>query len=136
MTVVRYAPIDDLLRTIMAKSVAHPQSEQVKVLPVEIRENESAYLIFADVPGVNRDDIQVDINGTHVSIAVERQSLGTQHESENLLFSERSFGKASRSFELKQEVDQSLASAKYNNGVLELTLPKKVVIQATRLAVE
>lgn len=136
MTVVRYAPIDDLLRTIMAKSIAQPQSEQVKVLPVEIRENESAYLIFADIAGVTKEDIQVDIYGAQVSITVERKNLNTQPENEHLLFSERSFGKLARSFELKQEVDQTIASAKYVNGVLELTLPKKVVIQATRLAVE
>lgn len=136
MTVVRYAPIDDLLRTIMAKSIAQPQSEQVKVLPVEIRENESAYLIFADIPGVTNEDIQVDIKGAQVSIAVERKNLNTHPENEHLLFSERSFGKQARSLELKQEVDQNIASAKYVNGVLELTLPKKVVIQATRLAVE
>lgn len=134
MAVVRYTPLDDFLRSVMVKPLTDTK-DQAFSLAIDVRENEHAYLVSADIPGAKKEDIQVNINGAHVSISVERKNEKPDNENEKILRSERSFGKVSRAFEMEHEVDESQASAKYAEGVLELVLPKKIVCAATRLTI-
>lgn len=134
MAVVRYTPLDDFLRSVMVKPLTETK-DQALSLAIDVRENEDAYLVSADIPGTRKEDIQVNINGAHVSISVERKNEKSVNEHEKILRSERSFGKVSRAFEMEHEIDESQASAKYAEGVLELVLPKKIVCAATRLTI-
>jgi len=134
MAVVRYTPLDDFLRSVMVKPLTETK-DQALSLAIDVRENEHAYLVSADIPGARKEDIQVNINGAHVSISVERKNEKSVNGQEKILRSERSFGKVSRAFEMEHEIDESQASAKYAEGVLELVLPKKIVCAATRLTI-
>jgi HSP20 family protein len=81
--------------------------------------------VQAEVPGVAKDDIQVSVDGSIVTVRAEVKQEDTQSKDDKLLRSERYFGSVSRAFQLPQDVDESQAKAKYDNGVLTLTLPKK-----------
>ena len=135
MTVVRYTPLDNFLRSVMVNPLSEVRDQAVS-LAVDVRENEHAYLITADIPGAKKEDIQVNINGAQVTITVERKNERSVNEGETILRSERSFGKVTRAFEMAQEIDESQSNAKYTDGVLELVLPKKRVTSATRLTIE
>lgn len=129
-------PLNDLLRGFFVRPVEFGEKTEAPALKVDVKERESAYAIHAEVPGVKKEDIHVSIDGAVVSISAERREEKEVKEGEQVLRSERYFGKISRSFQLPQEVDEAQASAKYNDGVLELVLPKKVAAQAKRLSIQ
>lgn len=99
-----------------------PDPVQIKI---DVKENEQAYTVHAEVPGVAKEDIHVSLDGATVSLSAEVKQHDAQTQDDKLLRSERYFGAIARSFQLPQEIDQSQARAKYDNGVLTLTLPKK-----------
>jgi HSP20 family protein len=106
------------------------------LIRMDVREAETAYAVHADIPGVNKDDIHVSIDGNTVSISAEVKKSAEQKEGEKVLRRERHVGRVSRSFALEHEVDEAGASARYQDGVLELVLPKKTAAAARRLAVQ
>jgi HSP20 family protein len=88
------------------------------------------------MPGIRKEDIHVSIDGPVVSITAERKQEKDVKEGERVLRIERYFGKISRSFQLGQDIDDNAASAKFTDGVLELTLPKKAATQSKRLTID
>ena len=88
------------------------------------------------MPGVKKEDIHVVVDGNQVSISAEVKQEKEVKEGERVLRSERYFGKVTRSFQLGQEIDDAKAAAKFNDGVLELTLPKREASPNKRLTVE
>ena len=88
------------------------------------------------MPGVPKEDIQVSIDGNVVSLRAEVRQHDQKTEGEKVLRSERYFGSVARSFQLPVDVDAAQAKAKYDNGVLTLTLPKKQGGNAQRLSIE
>ncbi|WP_382153540.1 Hsp20/alpha crystallin family protein [Hydrogenophaga sp. ANAO-22] len=103
---------------------------------VDVKETPEAYTLQAEVPGVSKDDIHVNVDGKLVTLRAEIKQQDSQTEGGKLLRSERYYGAVSRSFQLPVDVDNSAAKAKYENGVLQLTLPKKTAAAAQRLAIE
>lgn len=101
-----------------------------------MKENDKTYQVQAELPGVNKEGIHVDIDGAVVAISAERKQEKEVKEDSRVLRMERYFGKVSRSFQLAQEIDESHAVARYNNGVLELTLSKKAAVQAQRITIQ
>ena len=91
---------------------------------MDVSETDQGYTVKADIPGVKKEDIKVNIEGNQVSISAQTQRESEQ-KSENMLCTERSWGQYYRSFSLPQAVDDTAAKAEYRDGVLELTLPKK-----------
>lgn len=112
---------------------ALPQPTQIKV---DVKESDQGYSVQAEIPGVAKDDIQVLIDGNVVTLGAEVKQSDTQTSDEKVLRSERYFGSVSRSFQLPADIDQDTAKAKYDNGVLTLTLPKKKTGASQRLAIE
>ena len=102
---------------------------------MDVKEDEKSYQVHAEIPGVKKDDIYVTIEGNQVSISAEVKQEKDVKEGEKLLRSERYYGKVARSFAVGNDIDESAAQAKYDNGVLELTLPKKVVAPTKRLTI-
>lgn len=92
---------------------------------VDVKESPKEYTVKADIPGVKKEDIKVEIDGPMVSISAEVKRESEQKEGEKVLRSERYYGAVSRSFSLANEIDEKAAAAKYDNGVLTLTLPKR-----------
>jgi HSP20 family protein len=91
---------------------------------MDVTETEQAYLVKAEIPGIKKEDIKVNVDGNQVSISAQTQQESEQ-QGENMLVSERSWGQYYRSFTLPQPVDDSQAKAEYHDGILELSLPKK-----------
>jgi HSP20 family protein len=97
-------------------------------------ETDQAYLVRADLPGVTKEDISVEVDGDVVNIQATLKRELT--EGERVLRSERAAGQYARSFKLNQEIDETLVLAKYENGVLELTLPKKVSAGSRKISIQ
>lgn len=128
---------DDLFRGFLVRPVVSEGAQLPQRLKVEVSEEDRHYKVLADIPGVKKEDIHVDINGDQVSISAEvKQEKEAKENGGRVLHSERYYGKLSRSFRLGQEIDQAGAQAKYSDGVLELTLPKKQVESARRLSIQ
>ena len=112
---------------------ALPAASQIRV---DVKENEKEYSVHAEIPGVNKEDIQVSVEGNIVTLRAEIGQQDKQTEGEKVLRSERYYGAVSRSFQLPADIDEAAAKARYENGVLLLTLPKKVSSTPQRLVVE
>ena len=126
-------PLDHLFRGFF-----RPVSSDKAMPPLrmDVKESADSYVVQVDMPGVNKDEIQVSIDGNTVSISAEVKRQSEQKEGENLLRRERHAGRVSRSFALEHELDDAASSARYVDGVLELLLPKKVAAAAKRLTIQ
>ena len=85
---------------------------------------------------MKKEDIQVTIDGAEVTLTAEVKREKEVAEDERVLHTERTFGKVSRSFSLPQEVDEAKAEAKFRDGVLELTLPKKAAAARKQVTIQ
>lgn len=131
----RYDPFRDLMRADPFRNVedfmrefslapALRSLEAERHIRVDVTETDQAYTVKADMPGLKKEDIKVAIDGNLVSITAATQEE-TEQKTGNTVYSERHSGSYFRSFSLPQEVDDTKTEAKYQDGVLQLTLPKK-----------
>jgi len=136
--IARYNPFDDLFnefsRGFWVKPLAMPAGTELSI-KVDVKEDEKSYTVRADIPGVKKEEIQVDVDGNVVSLRAETKQEKEEKKGEKVIYSERSYGMASRSFTLPAEVDAKGAKAEYKDGVLNLTLPKKSNGGGKRIAV-
>ncbi|MGE5621763.1 MAG: Hsp20/alpha crystallin family protein [Bacillota bacterium] len=102
---------------------------------MDVTESEQAYTVKAEIPGVNKEDIKVDIHGNQVSISAESKRESEERQGETVVRSERYYGQQYRSFSLPCEIDDAKAEARYRDGVLELSLPKKAGNGGRKLSV-
>lgn len=110
-----------------------PLPAQIKL---DLHERDDAFELQAEIPGVKKDDIQVEIDGNVVSLQAEVRQEDSRKEGRSIR-SERYYGSVSRMVQLPTEVDETKAKAKYENGVLRLMLPKKADARSQRrLAIE
>lgn len=134
--VTRYDPLDDLFRGFFVRPVEFGAPVDAPTIKLDVKEQEQAFLVHAEMPGIRKEDIHVSIDGPTVMISAERRQEKEVKDGERLLRSERHFGKVSRSFQLGQDIDDSKAAAKFTDGVLELTLPKRAASQSKRLVID
>ena len=99
--------------------------EQEPQMKMDVSEADNSYVVKAEIPGVNKNDIHVSVDGNLVSITAEVKKEKEEKKDEKVIRSERYFGKVSRSFTLSSEVDADKVQAKYSDGMLEITMPKK-----------
>ena len=130
-----FGDIDDLFKGFFVRPVLFEGQPQMQI-KMDLKEDDKAYTVHADIPGVKKDDIHVSIEGNQVSISAETRIEKEEKKGEKVLRSERYVGKVARSFTLAHDVDEASAQAKYSDGVLELTLPKKAVTAAKKLAIQ
>lgn len=133
---VRHDPLDDFFRGFFVRPVDFNAATEAPSIKVDVKEQDKQFLIHAELPGVKKEDIHVHIDGPVVSISAERRENKEVKDGERVLRTERSFGKASRSFQLGQDIDEGASSAKFTDGVLELVLLKKAAAQAKRLSID
>ena len=92
---------------------------------MNVKEDPNAYHVTAEIPGVKKDDIRIAVEGNTVSISAEIRREKETGTGETVLCNELYVGKVARSFTLSADIDDAGAEAKYTDGILELTLPKK-----------
>jgi HSP20 family protein len=137
----RYDPFgdvfDDLLKGFFVRPMAYEtQPTAPGRISIDVREKDGAYVVHAEIPGVKKEDIQVNIDGDQVSISAEARGEKEIKENERVLHRERYYGKVARAFRLGTDIDQSAANAKYADGVLELILPKKADVAGRQLTIQ
>lgn len=128
---------DDSMERLMRQAMRPvlPGRDEPLDIALDVTENDAAYCVKAEMPGAKREDINVSIDGNQVAITVEVKREKEEKKDDKILWSERYHGRLYRSFSLPAEVDQGKADAKYADGVLELTLPKKAGVASKRLEV-
>lgn len=104
-------------------------------IKLDVTESDQAYTVKAEMPGLKKEDISVQIDGSRVSISAEARREHDEKKGETLVRSERYVGQQLRSFSLGQDVDESKAVAKYHDGILELSLPKRSNGASKKLAI-
>jgi HSP20 family protein len=139
--VTRFDPFNDLVDDLFKGFLVRPVSYEGRgdVLPrvkVDVAEANGAYVVNAELPGVSKEDIQVSIDGTEVTLSAEVKREKEANKDERVLHSERVYGKVSRSFSLPQEIDEARAEAKFRDGVLELKLPKKAAAPRKQVTIQ
>jgi HSP20 family protein len=130
--------VDDLFKGFLVRPVAYEgaRTDAVPRMKVDVAEKNGAYTVTAELPGVKKEDIQVTIDGSGVTLTAEVKREKEVTQDERVLHTERTFGKVSRSFTLPQEVDEAKAEAKFRDGVLELTLPKKAAAARKQVTIQ
>lgn len=110
-------------------------SSELRTPAIDVAENEKQYTVQLEVPGVNKEDVKVSIDGRRVTVSAQTSKTEERKEGDRVIYRERSASSFARSFTLPVEVDQSESSAKLENGVLALTLAKKRANAAAQIAV-
>jgi len=129
--------VDDLFKGFLVRPLAYEgRSETLPRMKVDVAERNGAYVVAAELAGVKKEDIQVTIDGAQITLAAEVKREREASQDERVLHTERVFGKLSRSFTLPQEVDEAKAEAKFRDGVLELTLPKKSAAARKQISIQ
>lgn len=141
MSIVRYNPVNDFIPTsfntlidrFFNDSVTRAGGSQYSFVPrVDIVEEDKAFEIHLAVPGMNKEDFKIDLNDNYLTVSGERKFPKDRKES-NFHSIETQYGTFSRSFSLPENVDAEKISAQYNNGILEINVPKdeKKILKAT-----
>jgi HSP20 family protein len=129
--------LNDLVRGFFVRPVSYEgTSGEAAPFRVDVSENENAYRLHAEIPGVKKDEIQITVDGDTVAITAEVKQEKDTKNGDRVLRAERYYGKVYRAFTLGQPVDEASTSAKYADGVLEVTLPKKAAVQAKRITIQ
>jgi len=139
---MRYEPLvgrlDGLFNEVFRPAFVFEGGHGNEPAPIrfDVCETAAGYQVSAELPGVKKDDINIEIEGNEVTIAAETRREAEQKEGEKWLRTERFVGKVARRFALPQEVDEAKAEARFADGVLELTLPKKAQVTGRKISVQ
>jgi HSP20 family protein len=143
--------LNNVLRPRGYEAACKPQAkaapQEVRVIRLDVSESETAYHVAAELPGVRKEDIQIDIEGKMLVISAQvaapvapaastEEAIAAAAPATRKLLVERFQGKLSRRLQLPEEVDADSAQAGFTNGVLELTLPKQKQRNGRRLQVQ
>ena len=144
--ITRFEPVTDLLRLdpfrdfedmLKAWRMRPLFAEAAAGMPefkMDLKEDEKAYYLKADLPGMKKEEIKVTVDGNLVTIVAETKAE-KEEKGKASLYTERTYGRQVRSFTVRHDVDEAKAEATYKDGVLELTLPKKEVAPVREVAV-
>ena len=141
MSIIRYNTANDFTPTSFSnlidrffnESAARSGGSSYSFVPkVDVLENEKAFVINVAVPGVSKEDFKIDLNDNYLTISGERKFKNEKSE-HNFHSVETQYGSFSRSFSLPENVDAAGISAQYNNGILEISVPKdeKKILKTT-----
>lgn len=128
--------LDDLFKGFWLRPVRLdvdlPEQPQIKV---DVSRSDGGYTVKAEMPGVNKDDINVTIDGNQITLSGEVKKESEEKKGEEVIRTERYYGKVMRSFTLPQDIDEKAVVAKYSDGVLKLTLPTREKKHAQKVAI-
>jgi HSP20 family protein len=110
--------------------------ENIQFPHVDIVEEKDAYKIMADLPGMDKKDIKIEVDNGILTISGEKKSEKTEREKNRYYHFERTYGSFSRAFKLPENSDAEHIEAKFNNGVLEMLLKKTEVTKPKAIEVK
>ena len=135
--IARFDPftnMDKVLRGFGMRSFLN-EMESESLIKVDLSETDTAYKVRAEIPGVSKEDIKVQVDGNRVSISTETKKDKEEKEGDRVICRECYRGSSYRSFSLDSYVDETKTQAKYENGMLELTLPKNNARAAKKIEI-
>jgi len=141
MALIRWQPrdtfavnreIDNLVNQFWGESVN--RNGQGWYPKVDIVENESDFVLSAELPGMNREDIQVSLEDGVLTVSGERK-FEEEKEGKNYLHRERTYGRFTRSFQMGKNVQADKISATYKEGLLHIVLPKAEEVKPRQIEV-
>ncbi len=130
-----FRDFDDMFRRFLARP-AFRGLEAEPEIRLDISEEDKAYTVKAEIPGVKKDEIQVSIEGNRVSISAEVKKEKEEKEGKRVIRSERYYGRQYRGFTLGHDIDETKVEAKYQDGILQLTLPKRAGKETKKITVK
>ncbi|CUA98000.1 Hsp20/alpha crystallin family protein [Thiomonas bhubaneswarensis] len=125
---------DQAFRDFFAAGDSPEQS--LRKLTMDVSETDKGYLVHADLPGIEKDAVKIQIDGPRVTISAETRKTDEKSEGGKVIYRERSSSQFYRSFELPAEIDATAAEAKLENGVLTLNLPRKAQATTQQITVK
>ncbi|RKU05273.1 heat-shock protein Hsp20 [Burkholderia sp. Nafp2/4-1b] len=130
-------PVSDLFQGLFRplRGMAPADQPDLASMKIDVTESDDAYKVKAELPGVLKEDIDIDVKGGTVSINAKIERNNEQKDGERVIRRERYSGAISRSFSLAAEIDEANATATYLDGVLSLTLPKKAPVRQKKLTI-
>ncbi|HAB47801.1 MAG: Hsp20/alpha crystallin family protein [Betaproteobacteria bacterium] len=123
-------------RAIAAPAATSRTSSSTLAMPVDVIETARGWTIRAELAGVSKDQIDIQIDKNSVSISAKRERQAELKDGERLLRAEIAAGSVMRSFAMPSELDESAASATFDAGILTLELPRKQAQVARKLSVQ
>jgi len=135
--ITRYDPFgdfDDAFKGLFVRPLRFDAGQQMQI-KMDVTKADNAYTVKAEMPGVKKDDIHLSVEGNQVTISGEARKESEEKKGEEVIRSERYYGKISRSFTLPNDVDEAKVVAKYADGVLNLTLPMKGKSAGRKIAI-
>lgn len=131
------APLEDLAREVdsLVQNIFDPEDRTQKFTPfANLSETETTYELSLDLPGVNPDEVSVELNDGQLIVAGERKSE-TEDEGKTFHRVERRYGKFRRVLSIPAPVDEEKITAEYKDGVLHVVLPKSEKIKVRKIVV-
>lgn len=127
--ITRFDPftgLDDIFKGFWVRPMQFDMDLPEKMsIKVDVTKTDDTYTVKAEMPGVKKDDISISMDGNMITIAGEVKKESEEKKGEEVIRSERYYGRVSRSFTLPQEIDEAKSKATYADGVLQLTLATK-----------
>jgi HSP20 family protein len=130
----QHRSIDRLFDESFDRLLGRPASG-ARTPAMDVIETDASYTVVLDVPGVAKDQLKITVEGRRVNVETVEVAAAEAKDGERVLYRERSAARYTRSVSLPAEVDQAASQARFDNGVLTLTLAKKVPTGATQLQV-
>ena len=132
----RFPDVDGILQGFYDSPVsAWNTNVDFRRLAMDVIEDDTAYVVIADMPGISRDEVSVTIDKNVLTISAEPKDEVGQNESK-VLRHERYSGKYARSIRLGEDIDEDKVSAEYQDGVLKLAIPKKAAVAPRQVEVK
>lgn len=136
--ITRFNPFnefDDVFKGLFVRPMVIGSELPAHSIKVDVARADDSYNVKAELPGIPREDIHVAVDGGLVTISGEVKKEKEEKTGKEVIHSERYYGKVSRSFTLPQDVDEAKVTARYADGVLDLTLPLKARSAGRKIAI-
>ncbi len=113
-----------------------PRREELEYgVACDVEESDKSYLLTFDLPGMKKDDVKIDLHENVLTVSGERKEE-TKGEGKGKVSRERYYGAFQRSFTLPQNVDADKVEAHYENGVLQIALPKTALAPGKQIPIK
>ncbi|MGZ3723004.1 MAG: Hsp20/alpha crystallin family protein [Bdellovibrionales bacterium] len=130
------ARLQNDFESLLQELTEEPRFEGAEFSPsCELTEDKANYIVKFDMPGVKKEDINIEVDGRELSVSAERRSEKRSDEKKRH-YTEISYGSYQRSFTLPSSIDEKRVGAKFDNGVLTLTVPKTESAHAKQIAIQ
>jgi HSP20 family protein len=128
--------LEDFFKGTFLRPVRFELDQPQMQIKLNVTRSDGAYAVEAEMPGVKKEDIHVTVDGGMVTITGEVTKDKEEKKGEQVVRSERYFGRVERSFSLPHDIDEAKVNARYADGVLKLDLPLRQKTDAKRIEIK